>query len=141
MTPATVTLASVDDTAFYCAAHALTDRAIVIVERSGRGGRARLWPKAGGSAKSLAAGFKREYENQVLRRRLDREGLGLSAETLRRALALAEAAGGRAEAPAASLTPEQKAEIAALLAEADADPGPRDPLGITRPWEETHTER
>ncbi|UPT75703.1 MAG: hypothetical protein M0D55_08540 [Elusimicrobiota bacterium] len=136
MTPASVRLSSVDETAFFCAAHALTDRAIVVVERSGKSATARLWPKGPGSGKSLAAEFRREYENQALRWRLTREGLGLRAETLRRALALAAAAGGRLEAPAASLTPAQKAEIAALLAEADADPGPRDPLGIATPWED-----
>ena len=89
----------------------------------------------------MSEAFRREYANQLLRWSLTRGGLGLRAETLRRALALAAAAGGRTQAPQATLTPEQKAEIATLLAEADADSGPRDPLGIAQPWEESRKER
>lgn len=137
----TIRLAAVDENALLGAAYVLTPDAYVLVSRKGKGGAVELWPKSKLSPKALAAAFKREYANQVLRWSLTRDGLGLRAETLRRALALAEAAGGRTEMPQASLTPEQKAEIAALLAEADADPGPRDPLGITQPWEESRKER
>ena len=101
----------------------------------------RAWPKKKTSPAVLAEAFRREYANQLLRWSLTRDGLGLRAETLRRALLLAEAAGGRIQAPQATLRPEQKAEIAALLAEADADTGPKDPLGITQPWEESRKER
>lgn len=132
---ATVRLSSVDEVALLGAAYLMTGSAYVLVTRKGRGGAVELWPKKNASAKALAAAFRREYGNQLLRWSLSRGGLGLRAETLRRALALAEAAGGRPQAPQASLTPEQKAEIAALLAEADADTGPRDPLGIAEPWE------
>lgn len=119
----------------------MTEDAFVLVSRKGKGGAVALWPKKAAKPAALAAAFRREYANQVLRWSLTRDGLGLRAETLRRALLLAEAAGGRTQAPQASLTPEQKAEIAALLAEADADAGPKDPLGIARPWEETRKER
>lgn len=138
---ATVRLPSVDENALLGAAYLMTEEAYVLVSRKGKGGAVDLWPKKKASAEALAAAFRREYANQLLRWSLTRDGLGLRAETLRRALLLAEAAGGRPQAPRASLTPEQTAEIAALLAEADADPGPRDPLGITRPWEETRKER
>lgn len=138
---AVVRLASVDEDALLAAAYLMTAAAYVLVSRKGKGGAVELRPKGKTAAKALAAAFRREYANQVLRWSLSRGGLGLRAETLRRALALAEAAGGRTEAPQASLTPEQKAEIAALLAEADADPGPKDPLGITRPWEESRKDR
>ncbi len=137
----TVRLAAVDEQALLGAAYVLTGDAYVLVSRKGKGGAVELWPKKKLTTKALAAAFKREYANQVLRWSLTRDGLGLRAETLRRALALAEAAGGRTEMPQASLTPEQRAEIAALLAEADADTGPRDPLGITQPWEESRKER
>lgn len=137
----TVRLASVDEHALLGAAYVLSSDAYVLVSRKGKGGAVELWPKKGFSTKALAAAFRREYANQVLRWSLTRDGLGLRAETLRRALALAEAAGGRTEMPQASLTPEQRAEIAALLAEAEADKGPRDPLGITQPWEESRKER
>lgn len=138
---AVVRLAAVDENALLGAAYAMTEDAYVLVSRKGRGGAVELWPKRKVPAARLAAAFRREYANQVLRWSLSRGGLGLRAETLRRALLLAEAAGGRTEAPQASLTPEQKAEIAALLAEADADTGPKDPLGITRPWEESRKDR
>ena len=138
---ALVRLRSVDENALLGAAYLMTDEAFVLVSRKGKDGAVELWPKKKTSAKALAAAFRREYANQVLRWTLSRGGLGLRAETLRRALLLAQAAGGRIEAPQASLTPEQRAEIAALLAEADADPGPRDPLGIALPWEESRKER
>lgn len=138
---AVVRLAAVDENALLGAAYVMTEDAYVLVSRKGRGGAVELWPKKRGSPAALAAAFRREYANQVLRWSLTRGGLGLRAETLRRALLLASAAGGRTQAPQASLTPEQKAEIAALLAEADADTGPKDPLGITRPWEESRKER
>ena len=136
-----VRLAAIDELAFLGAAHALTADAYVLVSRKGKSGAVELWPKAKISPKALAEAFKREYENQRLRWALTRDGLGLRAETLRRALDLAAAAGGRPQAPQAQLTPEQKAEIAALLAEAEADAGPKDPLGITKPWEESRKER
>jgi hypothetical protein len=138
---ALVRLASVDENALLGAAYLMTADAYVLVSRKGKGGAVELWPRKKTSAAALAAAFRREYANQVLRWSLSLGGLGLRAETLRRALLLAEAAGGRPQAPQASLTPGQKAEIAALLAEADADAGPKDPLGIARPWEESRKER
>ena len=132
---AVVRLASVEENALLGAAYVMTQDAYVLVKRSGKAGSVELWAKKKIAAKVLAEAFRREYDNQRLRWALSRGGLGLRAETLRRALTLAAAAGGRPQAPQATLTPEQKAEIAALLAEADADQGPRDPLGITQPWD------
>ena len=136
-----VRLAVADENAFLGAAYLLTRDAYVLVSRKGKTGRVELWPKTNMPAAALAAAFRREYANQLLRWGLARDGFALRAETLRRALALAEAAGGRTQAPQATLTPEQKAEIAALLAEAEADPGPRDPLGIAQPWEDSRKQR
>ena len=136
-----VRLAAIDEDAFLGAAYALTADAYVLVEKKGKGGSVVLRPKAKVRPQALADTFRREYTNQLLRWALTRGGLGLRAETLRRALELAQAAGGRPEAPQASLTAEQKTEIAALLAEAEADKGPKDPLGITRPWEDVRKER
>jgi hypothetical protein len=136
-----VRLAAVDENALLGAAYVMTEDAYVLVSRKGKGGAVELWPRGAAAPKALAAAFRREYANQKLRWELARGGLGLRAETLRRALALAEAAGGRTEAPRTTLTPEQKAEIAAMLAEAEADTGPKDPLGIAQPWEESRKER
>lgn len=138
---AVLRLAFVDELALLGAAYVMTQDAYALVTRKGKGGKVELWPKKEIAPKALAAAFRREYANQRLRWTLTRDGLGLRAETLRRALTLASAAGGRTQAPQATLTPEQKAEIAALLAEAEADKGPRDPLGITQPWEEGRKER
>lgn len=138
---AVVRLAAADENALLGAAYLMTREAYVLVSRKGKAGCVELWPKKKNSPSALAAAFRREYANQLLRWTLARGGLALRAETLRRALALAEAAGGRTQAPQAALTAEQKAEIAALLAEAAADPGPRDPLGITVSWEESRKER
>lgn len=137
----TVRLAPVDEQSLLGAAYLMTGDAYALVTRKGKAGSVELWPKRKIPLNTLAAAFRREYANQLLRWSLTRDGLGLRAETLRRALALAEAAGGRPEAPQAALTPEQKAEIAALLAEAEADTGPRDPLGIAQPWEDSRKER
>jgi hypothetical protein len=134
-----VRLATVDVNALLGAAYAMTDVAYSLVGRNGKGGTVELWPKRKAGLKTLAAAFRREYANQVLRWALARDGFGLRAETLRRALALAQAAGGRAKAPRASLTPAQAAEIAALLAEAEADPE-KDPLGIGRAWEDLRSQ-
>lgn len=136
-----VTIPSVDENALLGAAYLLTDEAYVFVSRKGKSGSVELRPKKKRAVKALAAAFRREYENQKLRWTLSRGGLGLRAETMRRALALAEASGGRVQMTQAALSPEQKAEIAALLAEAEADTGPRDPLGIAQPWEESRKER
>lgn len=136
-----VRLPAVDEDALFGAAYLLTEHAYVLLTRKGKGGSVELWAKKKMTAAAMSAAFKLEYANQLLRWSLTRDGLGLRAETLRRALALAEAAGGRVEMTQASLTPEQKAEIAALLAEADADTGPKDPLGIAQPWEESRKER
>ncbi len=136
-----VRLASIDENALLGAAYMMTQDAYVLVGRKGKGGTVELWPKKKQGLKALAEAFGREYDNQLLRWALSRAGLGLRAETLRRARALAEAAGGRPQALPATLTPEQKAEIAVLLAEAEADPGPKDPLGIAQPWDESRKGR
>ena len=138
---AVIRLAAVDENAWLGAAYLMTDEAYVLVSRKGKAGAVELWPKNKQTPKALADAFRREYANQKLRWALSRGGLGLRAETLRRALALAEAAGGRVEASQTTLTAEQKAEIAALLAEAEADTGPKDPLGIAQPWEDSRKER
>ncbi len=139
--PVVIRLAKADELAFMGAAYLMTQDAYVELGRLGRGFTVTLWPKNGRSSSGWAKAFRLEYANQLLRWSLSRAGLGLRAETLKRALVLAKAAGGRPQAPQAALTAEQKAEIAALLAEADADTGPRDPLGITRPWTEVRKDR
>jgi|GEM_PF-2250667 len=122
-----------DRRAFLEACARLTPRAWVrLDEKSGRLAAA-LAPRAGGGA-DLAAAWRAAYDDALSRRRSARAELALDAAVLSRALALAEHVDARRREPPPELTAERKAEIAALLAEADA--APKDPLGIAMPWSE-----
>lgn len=122
-----------DELAFMGAAYALSAVADVIVRPEGRSRAAWLRPRKRGGLKALARAFEREYENQRLRWSMLREGRALTAQALRRALELDDAGAPGGSAPAA-LPPERLEEIARLLAEAQGEP--RDPRGVSRPWEE-----
>jgi hypothetical protein len=130
----TVTVKNADAQAFLGAAYLLTDEAFVAVSRRGKDWTATVGAKAG--TKKFAARFKLDYENQLLRWRIARANRGLRADVLRRALALCEESGGKPAARQGTLLPEQLDEISRLLAEAAADKGPRDPLGVTKFWED-----
>lgn len=120
-----------EDLALLGAAYLMTQDAYVALGRQGRARTVTLWPKAGRPRAGLAAAFLEEYQNQRLRWSLARAGLGRRRELLGRALAsVGEDAAARASDP--GLSPEQKEEMARLLAEAEA--APRDPLGIATPW-------
>ena len=92
-----------------------------------------LTPRAGASA-GLAADFRAAYASAAALRRAARRARELRAAILSRSLELADHVDARRREPPPALTPERLAEIAALLAEADA--APRDPLGLRVPWEE-----
>lgn len=114
---------------FLRAAHALTARAWVVVDKTARGWAASLAARPGASKTDLAKAFRAEYAAQAVREELERAGRPLRAERLRRLLA----ADGAVETPAApALAPERLAEIEALLAEEPA----ADPAAIRTPWEE-----
>jgi hypothetical protein len=130
----TVTIKNADAQAFLGAAYLLTDEAFVSVSRRGKDWSATLSAKTG--TKKFAARLKLDYENQLLRWRVQRANRGLRADVLRRALALCEESGGKPAGRQGTLLPEQLDEIARLLAEAESDKGPRDPLGITKFWED-----
>ena len=136
---ARITLTRPDGLALLGAAYLMTEDAYVAL--GGRSARrtVTLWPKKGRSPAPLAAGFRLEYANQLRRWALARRGRALRAQVLRRALALSDGVGPRAARPAPPLSPERRAEIERLLAEAEALPG--DPLGIARTWEESRKAR
>jgi len=120
-----------DRRAFLEACARLTPRAWVRLDERNGGVSAALAPRAGGGA-GLAAAWRAEYDEALARRRSARAALALDAAVLSRALVLAEHVDARRREPPPELPPERKAEIAALLAEADA--APKDPLGIATPW-------
>ncbi len=130
---------SVDEMAFACAAQAMIGRAHVAL------GKNSVWllPKLSinlartKSVDNFAKEFEGHYHEQAalwrdLRaRKKDREA------RLESLLALAAPAAPSAEADFGELSPERKAEIAALLAEPPID----DKFGIARTWQETRTRR
>jgi hypothetical protein len=83
----------------------------------------------------LAAEFRTAYASAAALRGSARGARQLRAAILSRSLELADHVDARRREPPPSLSPERLAEIAALLAEADA--APRDPLGLRAPWEES----
>lgn len=122
-----------DRRAFLEACARVTPRAWVrLDEKAGRLSAA-LVPRGGGGA-GLAAAWREAYDDAFARRKSARAELALEAAVLSRALALAEHVDARRSEPPPELSAERKAEIAALLAEADA--APKDPLGIATPWSE-----
>ena len=112
-----------------------TDEAYACVARKGKDWSVSFLPKTKGAGKFLAR-FKEDYANQLLRWRVATANRGLRAEVLKRALEFCRESGGVAAARQGTLTPEQSAEIARLLKEAEADTSPRDPLGIAKYWED-----
>ncbi len=109
----------------------MTDDAWVrLDERNGRL-TAVLTPRVG-SGVGLVARWRREYESAATRCLFLAEQRVLNAAVMSRALELAQHVDARRQRPLPELSPERRAEISALLAEADA--APKDPLGITRPW-------
>ena len=122
-----------DRRAFLEACARLTPRAWVRLDEKGGRLLAALSPRAGGGA-GLARAWRAEYADALARRSAARAALALDAAVLSRALALAEHVDARRREPPPELPAERKAEIAALLAEAEA--APKDPLGIATPWSE-----
>ncbi|MFI5346188.1 MAG: hypothetical protein ACHQ51_07430 [Elusimicrobiota bacterium] len=122
-----------DRRAFREAAYRLIDRAWVRLDEKKGFLTAALTPRSGSGA-GLAADFKAAYESAAALRRAARGARALQAAILSRALELADHVDARRREPAPTLPPERLAEIAALLAEAEA--APYDPLGLRVPWEE-----
>ena len=130
-------LRSPDRLAWRGAAYAMTSDAYVALGRRDDVEAALLWPKRRISLARLGDAFERHYADQALRWAAARAGRSRRVEILRRALAFSDAGGATRSAsapPAAALSAEQAAEIASLLAEAEA--APKDPLGIRATWEE-----
>ncbi|HEX4046423.1 MAG TPA: hypothetical protein VH309_01235 [Elusimicrobiota bacterium] len=122
-----------DRRAFLDAAYRLIDRAWVRVDEKAGVLSAVLTPRSA-SAAGLAADFRDAFASAAALRRGARAARALRAAIRSRALELADHVDARRREPPPSLPPERLAEIAALLAEAEA--APTDPLGLRVPWEE-----
>lgn len=130
-----VKIARADAGAFLCAAHAMTARAWVVVDKSGSSWTAWLSPRPGAPKADLAAAFRAAYALELQRAKLMRAGLPLRAERLKRLLSLDSFS--KMEGEGTVLSDERKAEIAALLAEdGQMGPGFHDPRGIRKNWED-----
>lgn len=115
-----------DEEALFGAAYLTLAETGVVVEEDG----VTLLDARGGAKERFLA----RYAEQKERWALMRATLDLRAETLRRALALAEAA--PKEGPVERLPESALAEIRRLLAEAEGEP--HDPRGVTRAWDPEH---
>jgi hypothetical protein len=122
-----------DRGAFLDAAHRLLDRAWVRLDERGGVLSAALTPRAGSGA-GLVEDFRRALASASALRAAAKDTRALTAVMLSRALELADHVDAKRREPAPSLPPERLAEIASLLAEAEA--APYDPLGLRVPWEE-----
>ncbi len=127
------------ETARY-AAYALTGEAYAFLRPAGAGSLSvELRPKPGAAPAGLAARFRAALREEALRETLFEENKGLREFMLLKALSAPEPA----PAPSAALTPEQEKELDALIAQVEREikeesaPG-KDPLGITRRWEDKH---
>lgn len=127
---ATVWVAKPDRMALLGAAYLSTESAYVALDKDA----VVLWPKKGRPAASADL-FEKEYLNQLSRWAVARKSLTARAGSVARMLAMGERLAENASTLMPELEPEKRSEIEKLLKEAEAEP--RDPLGISRPWEET----
>ena len=145
------------DTVRY-AAYAVSDAAYVFIKPAGRGATVELTPKClsqvtgrksqakniARTAKDLVKRFQEELKDEKLRAAIFEANRDLREFMILKALAYEEPpAGARQEDT--GLTPEQEKELDALIAQVESEikkesSGKRskDPLGITRTWEEKY---
>lgn len=122
-----------DREAFLDAAYALIGEAWVRLDEKNGRLVAVLTPKDAGT-KALGASFRAAYGDACARRKAGKAERALMAAALSRALAMADHVDARRREPEPSLPPERLAEIAALLAEHEAE---RKDYGAVRtPWED-----
>jgi hypothetical protein len=122
-----------DRGAFLDAGYRMIDRAWVRIDEKAGALSAALTPRTRAAA-GLAAEFRAAYDAAATLRRGARGSRELRAAIRSRSLEMADHVDARRRESPPALPPERLAEIAALLAEAEAAPG--DPLGLRVPWEE-----
>lgn len=144
-TAVSVPLKAASPRAIKYAAFALTATSYVRLESAGERVRVTLVPKlpSGKTAmRKLASRFREELDLEGIRGAIEANNRRVREHVIRLALR-GETSPPEAEAQE-SLTEEQQKELDRLIAEVEAEirkePGnsAKDPLGVTRTWEETH---
>lgn len=121
-----------DREAFLDAAYELIRAAWVRLDEAAGKPVAYLTPRAG--SRDLKKAFLAAYAAASARRKGAKKERALEAASLSRALTLAATVDARRREPGPALPPERLAEIAALLAEHEADK--KDHASIKTPWED-----
>ena len=127
------------------AAYAVSDAAYVFITPAGKGAVCvEFTPKTGAASKELARRFRDELKDEKLRAAIFDANRELREFMILKALSY-EAAGAPAAQEDSGLTPEQEKELDALIAQVESEikkesagSGTKDPLGITRTWEEQY---
>ena len=127
------------------AAHAVSDAAHVFI-KPGYGGAVALEfsPKSAPAAKGLAPRFREELKDEKIRAAIFDSNRELREFMILKALAYEETPAA-AQKEDSGLTPEQESELDALIAQVESEikkesagTKAKDPLGITRTWEEKY---
>ncbi len=128
------------------AAYAVSDAAYVFIKPAGRGAVAvEFSPKNAAAAKSLPGRFKEELKDEKIRAAIFDSNRELREFMILKALSY-EDTPSAAQKEDSGLTPEQESELDALIAQVESEikkesagkTGAKDPLGITRTWEEKY---
>lgn len=124
------------------AAYAVSDTASVFIKPAAGGVTVEFTPRNSAAAKTLLRRFKEELKDEKLRASIFDANRDLREFMILKALSYEEA-GSRQED--SGLTPEQEKELDALIAQVEgeirkesAGNKAKDPLGITRTWEENY---
>ncbi|MFA6434580.1 MAG: hypothetical protein WCW52_07790 [Elusimicrobiales bacterium] len=132
------------------AAYAVSGEAYVFIKPEAGGTAVEFTPKSGnrgtesGTAKALLKRFQEELEDEKLRAAISDANLPLREFMILKALSYTAPPGG-VRRDDSGLTPEQEKELNALIAQVEreirkesAGRRTKDPLGLTRTWEEKY---
>lgn len=127
------------------AAHAVSDAAYVFIRPAGKSAVAvEFTPRNASAAKVLPARFREELKDEKLRAAIFDSNRDLREFMILKALAYEETS-AEARQEDSGLTPEQESELDALIAQVESEikkesagGKSKDPLGITRTWEEKY---
>jgi len=127
------------------AAHAVSDAAYVFIKPAGKGAVAlEFSPKNKPAAKDLLPRFKEELKDEKIRAAIFDANRDLREFMILKALSY-EDTPSAAQKEDSGLTPEQESELDALIAQVESEikkesagNKDKDPLGITRTWEEKY---
>lgn len=128
------------------AAYAVSDAACVFIKPAGKGAvTVEFSPKNAAAAGDLSRRFRGELKDEKIRAAIFDSNRELREFMILKALAYEETPAA-AQKEDSGLTPEQESELDALIAQVESEikresagkTGAKDPLGITRTWEEKY---